>query len=83
MIGLRVKLKSDRCPFTMYVRRNEKGLSISDFSLIGKPKRVFLEKGLSIREKSLVDKTGLPKKVWQYCSPKITEVIIARCAYTC
>ena len=43
------------------------GLSISDFSLIDKPKRVFfLRKRLSIRGESLIDKTGLPKKVWQY-----------------
>ena len=42
-------------------------MSISDFALIDKPKWVFFkEKGLSIREKSLIDKTGLPKKVWQY-----------------
>ena len=32
---------------------------------------VFWEKGLSIREKSLIDKTGLPKKVWQYCSASL------------
>ena len=31
---------------------------------------VFMRKGLSIREKSLIDKTGLPKKVWQYYLPK-------------
>ena len=53
----------------LMLHRELKRLSISDFSLIDKPKQVFFEKkGLSIREKSLIDKTGLPKKVWQYLS---------------
>ena len=52
-------------------------MSIRECSLIDKHKQVFFyEKGLSIREKSLIDKMGLPKKVWQYCSSIEVEITI-------